>query len=149
MEDLRRNEHQLEKEIFGLKSDLNILKTTLIGIDGQNGLRGTLQNLNEELSNVKNKIDFFRESIGNLKSDQKGFSLILATKEELKELESKIFQKLEEAEKSRLEEKKELEKRKKEDEINLKRLRTARYSLYIAIVGLIIKEIIPLVAASL
>jgi len=149
MDSLREHEQQLEKEIFGLKSDLNVLRTTLIGIDGQNGLRGTIQNLNEDISCIKKKIDSFIETMGDLKSDQRGFSLVLATKDELKELENKIFQKLEEAEKSRKEEKLELDRRKKEDEINLKRLRTARYSLYIAIVGLIIKEVIPLLATKL
>ncbi len=131
-----------EKEIGNLKSELGALRITLIGIDGKNGMRSQIQDLYKEVSELKQIFNEFIQSAGDMKIKNERQDLIFATKKELKELEEKILSKLEEKDKKTEQRIKESEEeRNKED----KRIKNAKWTLYVTLIGIIVREAISLI----
>ena len=136
---------KIEDQISEIKTDIGNLKTTLIGLDGKNGMRSQIVSLKKDLEDLQSSLNELLSRLDSIRSEQEKTNLIYATKDRLKELENKICRKLENIEENREKEKKETESQKKIEKLNMDRLKNARYSLYVAIAGLVLKEVLTLI----
>jgi hypothetical protein len=131
------NPETCEKELSSLKSDLNALRITLIGIDGKNGMRSQIEKLYQETAELKETFINFMQTVGNLELNKRNQDLTYATKKELRDVEEKILNELKEQNREQIKRLKDYEEEKREEN---KRLRGIRWTLYITLIGILVRE---------
>lgn len=109
--EFREDQKQKSKDISRLSQEIFALKTTLIGIDGQNGMRSQIASLAEAINDIKNSLSNHITTIYDIKAQEARYELIFATKMEQRRSEEKIFDKMIELDKKIVAD---IEKREKE-----------------------------------
>lgn len=138
----REDQIQKAREIAELSREIQALKVTLIGIDGSNGLRSQMKTLSKDISEIKKVLNENFTTLKTIQTQEHQYIHIFATKEELKESDSKLYKKI-----NFLAEKVDLgvqkrEAERKEQEKYLQSLKNSRIMMSISVVGLLISVIV-------
>lgn len=138
MEEIFQDQKEKAKDIANLSREIQALKITLIGIDGKDGLRGQMKTLSEDINEIKKVLNKNFTALSTLQNQEGNFFRLFASKEDLKESESKLYDKI-----NLLSEKVEtgVEKRQKErdeQEKYLRGLKNSRVMMIISIIALCI-----------
>lgn len=133
-----KGEVNVEREIELLKKDLTSLRSLLVGLDGKDGLKRQMSELDREIKNLKISNKEVLELMTEIRIHQKNFPYVYSTKDENNQLKMEILDRLDKMEQIRREE---LERHKKEDKSDNRfreTLKHTKWSLYIAFIGLAI-----------
>ena len=137
-----RLQEQQQKDISSIHTEVESLKVTLIGIDGNNGMRSQISNLTLEITDLKKCFNKLIQGVFNINSDNSKNDLVFSTKKELRETEKRITGKIEDLQKNYKEERKEREDDKEERKKHLDNLKTSRWILLASILGILTSSII-------
>lgn len=139
--EFREDQKQKSKEIANLSKEILALRTTLIGIDGHNGMISQINELSQDMGEIKDSLNNYLRAISDIKAQEARYDLVFASKRELRSVEEKMFQKILDLE-NKIE--KDIEKRdlqRKEDELNNKNFGISKKAYYLSIVALIVSAI--------
>ena len=78
--EFREDQKQKSKEIADLSKEILALKTTLIGIDGQNGMRSQINGLSQDVNDIKNSLNKYFQAISDIKTQEARYDLVFASK---------------------------------------------------------------------
>ena len=143
-EDFRKSQKETDTSINELKNDIQALKITLIGIDGQNGMRSQINNLFSELAEIRGILSSYMESLSDIRAKEARCSLVFSTKKELEESEDRVLAKLDEMKDELESDRKEREKEKEERQKHVDNLKTSRWILGASILGILASSVISL-----
>jgi predicted PilT family ATPase len=136
--EFREDQKQKSKEIANLSREIQALKVTLIGIDGQNGMRSQILGLSQDINEIKNSLNQYLKAISDIKAQEARYDLIFATKRELRDLEEKICKKITDLD-DRLEaEAEQREEERKKQEMHNENLSISKKALIVSILALLI-----------
>lgn len=138
----REDQLQKTKEIAELSKEIQALKVTLIGIDGSNGLRSQLKTLSEDMTEVKKVLNENFTALRAIQSQENQFVHIFATKEELKESDSKLYRRINELSDKINVGVEQRRKERKEQEKYIQNLKNSRIMMTISVIGLLLTMII-------
>lgn len=138
----REDQLQKTKEIAELSKEIQALKVTLIGIDGSNGLRSQLKTLSEDMTEVKKVLNENFTALRAIQSQENQFVHIFATKEELKESDSKLYRRINELSDKINVGVEQRRKERKEQEKYIQNLKNSRIMMTISVIGLLLTVII-------
>lgn len=135
--EFRKDQAEKSKDIARLSQDILVLKTTMIGIDGKSGMRDQITSLSKDVSSLKDSIDGYLKTVYDLKTQEAKFELLFSTKEELRQLDSKISNQLFDMN-SKLEEDFEKRDRHRESQEHYsEKISISKKGLYISLIGII------------
>lgn len=93
-EEFRQDRREKDKTITALSKEIQALKVTLIGIDGQNGMRSQINGLSSDIKEIKQSFEKYFKDIEDLRHLESKNDLVFATKAELRDSEDTIIQKI-------------------------------------------------------
>ena len=93
-EEFRQDRREKDKTITALSKEIQALKVTLIGIDGQNGMRSQINGLSSDIKEIKKSFEKYFKDIEDLRHLESKNDLIFATKAELRNSEDAVIQKI-------------------------------------------------------
>lgn len=141
-----RLQEQQQKDIALIHTEVEALKVTLIGIDGNNGMRSQITNLTSEIGDIKRCFSDLIQKMSSIDSENSRNDLVYSTKKEQRDMEEKILAKIEEITKQYEEERKEREADKEERKRHLETLKTSRWLLGASIFGIFVSSIITIIS---
>ncbi len=140
--EFREDQKQKSKEITNLSKEILALKTTLIGIDGQNGMRSQINGLSQDVNDIKNSLNRYFQAISDIKSQEAKYDLVFASKMELRAVEEKMYQKILDLENKIEKDIEDREKQRIEDEKHRQNYGVSKKTLNLSIIALLISTII-------
>ena len=140
--EFREDQRQKSKEITNLSKEILALKTTLIGIDGQNGMRSQINGLSQDINDIKNSLNRYFQAISDIKSQEARYDLVFASKMELRSVEEKMYQKILDLENKIEKDIEDREKQRTEDEKHRQNYSVSKKTLNLSIIALLISTII-------
>lgn len=140
--EFREDQKQKSKEIANLSKEILALKTTLIGIDGQNGMRSQINGLSQDINDIKNSLNRYFQAISDIKTQEARYELVFASKIELRTVEEKMYQKILDLENKIEKDIEDREKQRTEDEKHRQSYGVSKKTLNLSIIALLISTII-------
>jgi len=120
----------INTRLMNVEKEINSLRVTIIGIDGQNGMRSQLTKIENKMESMDSTIRTIAETLQVIQDREQKCPLIYSTKEENRSMEDKLISKIEEIEEGRLAEK-------KGDTIRMQDIRYIKYGLLLTLAGLV------------
>ena len=142
--EFREEQKEKSKEIVKLSKDILALKTTLIGIDGNNGMRSQIAGLSDDITEIKTSLNIYLKTIYDIKAQESRYDLLFSTKVEQRELEDKLCKQLEDVN-DKLEA--DIDRREElriQQEAHIENLGVSKKALTISFFGILITTIIGL-----
>jgi len=126
----------INTRLMNVEKEINSLRVTIIGIDGQNGMRSQLTKIESKMESMDSSIRTIAETLQTIQDREQKCPLIYSTKEENRFMESKLIQMMEDMEKERVQSA-------KSDTLRSQDIRLFKYGLYLTGIGLLSNIIIP------
>ena len=140
--EFREDQKQKSKEIADLSKEILALKTTLIGIDGQNGMRSQINGLSQDVNDIKNSLNKYFQAISDIKTQEARYDLVFASKMELRAVEEKMYQKILDLENKIEKDIEDREKQRTEDEKHRQNYGVSKKALNLSIIALLLSTIL-------
>jgi predicted PilT family ATPase len=140
--EFREDQKQKSKEIADLSKEILALKTTLIGIDGQNGMRSQINGLSQDVNDIKNSLNKYFQAISDIKTQEARYDLVFASKMELRAVEEKMYKKILDLENKIEKDIEDREKQRTEDEKHRQNYGVSKKALNLSIIALLLSTIL-------
>lgn len=143
--EFREDKRERDKTINALSKEIQALKITLIGIDGNDGMRSQISGLSADINEIKKSFERYFNDISEIRNNESKYDLIFATKIELRISEEKICQKIIELNESLSLDRKAREKQAEEQKKYNKSLTMTKNMFFLSIIGLISSIVFSLI----
>lgn len=140
--EFREDQKQKSKEIANLSKEILALKTTLIGIDGHNGMRSQINGLSQDVNEIKNSLNNYLRAISDIKAQEARYDLVFASKMELRTVEEKLCQKITDLDDKIEKDIEQREKERAEEEEKKRSYGISKKTLTLSIIALVITTIL-------
>lgn len=142
--EFREDQKEKSREISRLSKEISALKTTLIGLDGQNGMRSQIANLSKDTTEIKNSLNSYLKTIYEMKAQESKYEIIFCTKAEHRASESLLCEKIMNINNKIEEDIEDREKARIEHEKYIENLGISKKALLISFLGLLSTSILGL-----
>ncbi len=129
------NYQKITRELSEIKTEVSNLRTTLLGIDGNNGIRGLINHIDRRLDRVEVDQGHLKTALSNLQQNQEHSHKVFSTKEENNMLERTVLNKLNEMDEKR-------EQARKEDSKHVERLKISQRAIFISAIGIFLSVVV-------
>lgn len=136
---------QHEHDINQLKSDVDGIRNSLIGLNGSTGMINQINSLFEEISKINTNLNVISMSIAELHSINSTNNYVFSTKTELNSTEDKILAKLEELKRTSNGDRAVREKDSEDRKRYIETMKTSRWMIFASVLGIIVSAIISYV----
>lgn len=129
------NYQKITHELGQIRTEVSNLRTTLLGIDGNNGIRGLINHMDKRLDRVEVDQGHLKTAISNLQNNQENCQKLFSTKEENNLLEKAVLQKLNEMDEKR-------ESARKDDSRHMDRIKASQKTIIVSAVGIFLSVVV-------